>query len=219
MSNVNFGIEKEYFLKKLNEETNQWELCVIPKYLLPYDNCGVLVEARSKKSTTIREAVFSLMEEEYRIKEICKTNDLRLIETNAETITPVLKRETERIFTKGLVEYMNLYHYLSHKTKKNEVFAGLHIHINIFENSWEKELIKNKGRIIDAKDVRREVNVLFDFPSFIKYMDKNFEQEIKDTRRGPGFYEIKSDGRVEYRSLPAQVDLMKVIDVVQKYKF
>lgn len=50
----------------------------------------------------------------------------------------------------------------------------------------------------------------------VRKMDKAFEKEIKDAKRIKGEFEIKNHngkGGFEYRSLPCNVDIQKVIDV------
>lgn len=59
-----------------------------------------------------------------------------------------------------------------------------------------------------------EINECFDYITIFKKLDEAFAEEIKEAKRLPGFYEIKSDGRIEYRSLPSNVSLFKVIDVI-----
>jgi hypothetical protein len=43
-----------------------------------------------------------------------------------------------------------------------------------------------------------------------------FAKEIAGARRRPGFYEIKSDGRIEYRSLPNTINKHKLISVLKE---
>jgi hypothetical protein len=56
---------------------------------------------------------------------------------------------------------------------------------------------------------------MFDFVKIVRSLDKIFEKEIKDAKRIPGFYEMKSHG-FEYRSLPCSIDLDKVVDALKK---
>lgn len=43
---------------------------------------------------------------------------------------------------------------------------------------------------------------VLDFPYIFKRIEAEFGKEIADSDRTKGFYEVKDDGRVEYRSLP-----------------
>lgn len=60
----------------------------------------------------------------------------------------------------------------------------------------------------------------FSYPGFVDHamlvgrLDSAFKAEIRAARRNPGFYERKGDGRIEYRSLPNNVDLEKVREVL-----
>ena len=56
---------------------------------------------------------------------------------------------------------------------------------------------------------------MFDFVQIIRKLDEAFKGEIKAAKRLPGFYEIKPDRRVEYRSLPNDVDLGKIIKTLK----
>ena len=45
----------------------------------------------------------------------------------------------------------------------------------------------------------------------VKQMDKSFEQEIKDSGRIPGEWEPKAHHGFEYRSLPCNTDIFKIL--------
>ncbi len=77
------------------------------------------------------------------------------------------------------------------RSPKAYLYAGLHISITN-PRSY-------------TGDNNREVTYFpcFDYPSIFRKLEKEFTSEIKAAYRNPGFYEVKPDGRVEYRSLPA----------------
>jgi hypothetical protein len=50
----------------------------------------------------------------------------------------------------------------------------------------------------------------------IMSFDNTFKDEIRKSGRNPGFYEVKGDGRIEYRSLPNNVDMGKVEMVLRQ---
>lgn len=196
-----YGLEKEYFLTD-----SKGKLIAVPTDKLPFDSCGVLVEARGKPYDNIREAIFSLLAEEDRIKTIVKNLGYNLIESPFEKIDKELKYLLMRTFDKGTIKYNNLYGYLKHKTGENIINAGIHISIT--------EPIRVK-----RENDYHIVNKNIDWFRFFKYLDTCFKEEINQSRRNIGFYELKNDGRIEYRSLPNTINLTKVIDVIEQYKW
>jgi hypothetical protein len=58
----------------------------------------------------------------------------------------------------------------------------------------------------------------FDWMRWFLLFDKAFKEEIKNSYRNPGFYELKSDGRIEYRSLPNNINMDKLINVIQTFQ-
>ncbi len=74
--------------------------------------------------------------------------------------------------------------------------AGLHVSVT-------------NPRTISYHDKKGEHSVTyyqnFDYAKIFNNISTEFAQEIKDSNRVEGFYEIKNDGRVEYRSLPASL--------------
>jgi len=196
---MQYGLEKEYFIYKDGIITS------VPINLLPYDECGYLVEARGKPADNILEAVYLLKAEEHKLYAKAMENHYVLIVLPLDKIPPKLSLKLRRQFTKGITEYQNLYGYEAHRNG-SLVTAGLHIS---FTNP---RTIKNK----EGYDI--VVNGMFDYIQLFRLLDKEFKDEIKESKRNPGFYELKSDGRIEYRSLPNNVNLDKVIDVITKWE-
>ena len=191
-----YGLEKEFFLKDGDEY-----VIPVPKGL-PFDGSGVLVEARGEPRGDITEAVFSLLAEVERLK---SSTTLTLDDSPVVTVRKDQKFAVRREYSKEVNSYQNLYGYEYHKTRQNQHTAGVHIS---FTNPTTIHM-ENSGT--------RTVNGMFDFVQLFRHLDSEFNSEIKDAKRRPGFYEIKPDGRVEYRSLPANVDLMKVINVIENF--
>ena len=168
---------------------------------LPYDDSGMLVEARGKPFRSPVDAVYSLMASVHELRHMTKAT---LVTLPYAKVTKEQKFAVRRSFSKGTNNYQNLYGYEYHKTRQNEHTSGIHIS---FTNP----------AFSTAKDgTRMEYNAMFDFPQLFRKLDMEFKDEIKASKRNPGFYEIKSDGRVEYRSLPSNVSLGKIIDVLNK---
>jgi hypothetical protein len=203
------GLEKEFFC--LNEEN---EVCLVPANL-PKDDCGWLVEARGDPFKDIIEAIFSLKASCYRIEQAMADYNARLRHPENSILhisdAPLMRvyRETrieaQRRNEKGRIKYNNLYGHKSHRHTLAEATAGLHIH---FSN--EKKYYSGPDKS------ERTYNANFDWPFIFTTLDREFADEIKAAKRHPGFYEIKQDGRVEYRSLPSNANLDKLIDVLNK---
>ena len=192
---MKYGLEKEFFVLDKNKKP-----IVVPDYL-PADECGLLAEARGKPFHDITDAVFSLKSEIHKLRKIAKKHNLTLCDKPIMKISDEVMLEARRKYEKGLIKYSNLYGHLKHRNKPNETVAGVHI-------SFTQPMTERCGK------TTIEYNTLFDFVSIFKKLDEKFKEEIKSAKRNPGFYEIKCDGRVEYRSLPSNVNLMKVIDVI-----
>ncbi len=190
------GLEKEAFLLKDGQPQ------IIPNGM-PKDGCGLLVEARSEAFFDPTQAVFSLMASYHDIEVMAKEKGMTLDESPIKVIPRDLTREAARTNAKGLIEFQNLYGFKDHKHARNEYTAGIHISFT------------NPGSYTDRENRTITMNKIFDFVQLFKKIDKAFDKEIKDAKRNPGFYELKRDGRIEYRSLPANVDLKKVIEVLK----
>lgn len=202
---ISFGLEKEMFLMVIGESIPM----VIPRGDLPSDECGLLVEARGTPYPSITEAVFSLKSEEFRLTALADKQGWRLDDSPILPISRKLKVEASRSYDKGVCSYRNLYGYECHRNKLSEQTAGVHISFkNMVTFSYRK---KDGGKYFEFKYCRN-----FDYVRYIIALDIAFKDEIKKAKRNPGFYELKNDGRIEYRSLPSNVDLYKVIDVVEK---
>lgn len=59
------------------------------------------------------------------------------------------------------------------------------------------------------------INLNFDWFKIISILDKEFSSEIKKYNLQPTNYEMRSDGTVEYKSLPANVDMDKIYEVLK----
>ena len=192
------GLEKEMFVKNA-----EGKVILVPKDI-PKDDCGYLAEARGLPFNNIAEAVYSLKASEHKIIHAATTAKLHIDDSPILKVSKDVRLEARRLYSKGIIAYRNLYNYKDHKHSSNECPAGVHISFTNPVNA-----------LADGK-VIRTVNALFDFVSIFKALDSAFKSEIKAAKRNPGFYEIKSDNRIEYRSLPSNVNLSKVINVVNE---
>lgn len=196
---MTYGLEKEFFIKDA-----AGEYIMVPlssKYCISYDDSGLLAEARGNPQNSIIDAVYSLKAAEDKLKRQAVIANVFLDDSPIAKLPKKLKIQAARQFAKGLISYQNIYGYDSHANSLAESTAGVHIS---FTNS--KSYVNNNTTYY--------YNSMFDWLPIFKKLDKAFAQEIKEAKRRPGFYEIKNDGRIEYRSLPSNVDLDKVIDVL-----
>jgi hypothetical protein len=202
------GLEKEFFL--VDDKGQPVDLTELRS--LPCDECGWLVEARGLPfRNDIIEAVFSLKASIYRIEqELLLINarqksaglaELTLTDNPVMKVSRDIRLKCARKFTKSLIKYQNFYGYQSHRHALTEATAGIHISL-----TSEVEVYHGNEKHIYNRN--------FDWPQIFVKLDKAFAEEIKAAKRRPGFYELKPDGRVEYRSLPANANLDKVMEVL-----
>ena len=205
---LKWGLEKEFFL--LDQENKPQ--VINHEWSLPFDECGWLVESRSNPFHNIIDAVFSLKAEIYKIEqtlakvnESLKTTVLRLDDTPVYKVDRKARVTAARSYGKPPIKYQNFYGHDHHKNAITEATAGVHISVTNPNTISQKD-----GSIYTYCSN-------FDWPQIFLTLDREFKEEIKAAKRQPGFYEMKQDGRVEYRSLPSNVDLDKVIKVLSKF--
>lgn len=187
---IGFELEKFYLVNK--------SVAVVPQSI-PHDDCGWLVEYRGQPFYDPYEAVGSLVAEMERVKTLlpegASTSDAPYM-----NVPRAVKLSARRLYTKGVLKFRNLYG----KNPSHRDHAGLHI-------SFTSPLsIRNK------EDRTVVVNQLWDFSQAFRTLDTIYAKEIKTAKRVPGFYEIKPDLRIEYRSLPANVDLWELAANLKK---
>ena len=158
---------------------------------IPHDNFSILAEARGNPFNSAYEAVYSVMGEIQRIKDLMKSEKIRPV-----FVDFLQKDQHVKFLISEMAPYMkgnrsrNFGHSINEKDN-DLITAGLHISFT------------NPTVISNQYNQPTTVNKLFDFVSLFKRIEKEFENEIKDSGRVAGEYKVKDDGRVEYRSLPA----------------
>ena len=192
---MKYGLEQEFFVFRDSQLIGP-----VPSELTP-DECGFLAEARGQPCHTIREAIFSLMADVYRLETEATKLGLTLVKEPILDVPRAIILECRRKFTKPTLDYQNLYGYQEHKNKGKKT-AGIHI-------SFTDERV-----ILNDQKSPTTVNLIFDFVQIFRKLDLGFKAEIRAAKRYPGFYELKADKRIEYRSLPNNCDLLKIIQVL-----
>ena len=198
---MKIGFEREFFLYK------KGAISLVPKDGdLPMDECGYLVESRSEPHTNPLKAAFLLLAADYALGLQVAKAGFKMVSKPFEIITPEFQRTALRHYGKNALphERGNLWG-LDFPIEQEIVGrAGLHVHF-----SKPREIRDGKGIVVDT------VSQMFDMVKIIQTLDKAFEKEITDARRIKGCYEMKSlHGGFEYRSLPADVDVRKVAEVL-----
>jgi hypothetical protein len=194
---MKYGLEKEFFVT--NPE-NQIIGPLGPEFTP--DECGFLAEARGQPCANIREAVFSLQADIYRLQCAVTPPVSQLVDEPLREVPRSVLLACRRKFSKGTLDYQNLYGYQEHR-HKNKKTAGIHISFSCEVPKYNRE----------GHDVGT-IKTMFDWVQIFRKLDKAFKEEIKAAGRYPGFYELKQDGRIEYRSLPADCNLFKIIEVL-----
>src|SRR3990167_513941 len=208
---IKFGLEKEVFLIDIHSKVP----CVVPM-TIPHDNEGVQVEFRGFPHECFTEAVYSLLANENVVTRLIEKkypDTYALLKEPLVLIPKEVKLKARRTYVKEILHYENIYGYLNHRQKHNEATAGIHISFTD-EYSFNYNVMRNDHECVDTLIYNRPV----DFVKYIVALDRAFKVEIKNAKRNPGFYEFKSTGRVEYRSLPNNIAIDKLIDVVTSVK-
>jgi len=195
---MKIGFEQEFFV--MNSKTRELVIPVPKVFPFP-DESGVLIEARGEPSLDVIEAIFSLKADMERLDMICSKNGYIMWDKPLMVVSRKERVSLSREFSKGISKFENLYGFTAHRNKLMEWTAGIHISFT-------------KPTMISVGDEVRHYNSMWDFPTLFRKLDDVFADEIKETKRNPGFYELKQDGRVEYRSLPNNVSHMKIITVL-----
>lgn len=203
-----YGLEKEFFLVKKNTKE-----IVIPeeavKEHLPLDGCGYLVEARGEAYPSIFDAIFSLMGKIEEIKYKLKDTEYELCDDPVRKVSKEMLIKVLRNHAKSTIKFNNYTGFTSNREKGSEKTAG--VHLSITEEITQTIIVEKT-----IKEIKYYKN--FDWMQIFLKLDKEFKQEIKEAKRNPGFYEIKNDGRIEYRSLPSNVNLIKLAEVIKEIK-
>jgi len=193
------GLEHERFCFK------DGKVAVVPDRI-PADSCGWLTEARGEPFYDVAEALHSVMCANFKIDKLLP-KEYELKNVPLAVVDKRVKIAANRVYAKGLVAFHNYLGHELHRYSAKESCAGIHVSFtNPTTIRWSSEKEKYE----------QTVNSAFDFIKIFVGLDKAFKDEIRVAKRNPGFYEFKSDGRVEYRSLPNDVSYDKLYDVLTR---
>lgn len=220
-----YGFEQEFFLVRTKEDRVAAEVVsdsiydnkgvivvddlVLPDdiqivgYRIPTDSCGYLVEARGEPHKDIFQAVFSLVGEIEKIKSKLPST-VELSYDPFRKFSAKFLHEIQRRYVKGLSKYNNIYGHINHRVNGRTRTAGLHLSItDVYTHSGPNNTTGNHYQN-------------FDYIKYILKLDEAFASEIKAAKRNPGFYEVKDDGRIEYRSLPTMTTYKKLLTTISE---
>lgn len=175
---------------------------------LPMDECGWLAEIRSEPHIDPVKAMYLLKAERQLVETKAKALGLSLAYVPLLHIPRKMKVEAARSHGKGQIYFQNVYGHQCHKNSNALSTASLHVSVTN-EQTFHH---------VDAKGLSQKFRYqgFVDHAKIIATFDREFKAEITKAKRNPGFYEHKPDGRIEYRSLPNDVDLDKVVEVLLK---
>lgn len=197
---MKIGFEQEFFV---TDQQHAKLIVPVPDCFKNPDSSGVLIEARGEAHSDVTEAIFSLQADVQRLQTVCDANGFDMVRQPVAVISKQQRLALSRKFSKGISKFENLYGYTSHRNKQSEWTAGLHISFT-------------KPTTLYIERTSAEYNAMWDFPALFRKLDGYFKIEMLSAKRNPGFYELKPDGRVEYRSLPNTVGYLKLIKVLSE---
>lgn len=226
----NFGIEYEFFCTPVAEtHTSEGvQLVFIPAYSVTdhLDGNPMIGELKTKIFNDPVKLIFHLKRlifEENR--HLVNNKMMKIAEGVSEfkiTKEDLLKfrKDQEAIGFKEL-EFLEEFSVYGKSTGKllPRTTLKASLQLNISDNS-DKVFFYTDEEKVD-KDFKYSTSDAFNFIPIIKTLDKAFKEEIKAAGRVQGVFALKPGEkgmRVEYRSLPSNIDLMKLLDVLLTIK-
>ncbi len=195
---MNFGFELEGFYKQNGSIT-------LPPTDFPTDDFKGLCEVRTfGGKASLEEAYFDLLCEYSKYQFDIETSQFKFSTSELS----VLRR---RGIYKDQVNIQNLYGKVPRELNRT-TFASLQLNIS---HCTRNEFYDKEGRFHAA-----EYSV-FDYVPIIRALDKEFGNEITAANRQIGWYAVKDNCRVEYRSLPNTLfttDIQKINLLLQRIK-
>ena len=202
---MKYGIELEFFVFK--------DEGVVPAYKATYNLDGnpVIGELRTDPFDTIEECIFDLKRLLYieRSKLTKKGYNLVLIPEIKVKNDFIRNLRRDRRFTdekaKDYSEIFSIYGDADYNI----------LPITTFKASLQINFSKDCFKALTEKGERIYTGLVFNYVDLIRGLDEKFKDEIKKTKRTKGIYSIKEGiitNRIEYRSLPNNIDLHSIIE-------
>ena len=217
---MNYGIELEFFVVDKQG-------ALVPAYTVTsnIDGNPIIGEIRTGVHKNIIDCVFELKKliylEEAKIKAKGLLIEFSFVKTVNDEFLKKLRKCKEAVDKKVTTVLEELSIYPNGKTSKilpKGIFKAS-LQINFSENKnfsyveYEKITVEDKSKYVTKTAIKNYAS-LFDYVSLINKLDEAFKQEIVRSGRTKGVYAIKNGelgDRIEYRSLPNNIDLDKLI--------
>jgi len=198
------GLEREFFLLRKDRKDDISGIVEPIEFEFPADIFGFLVELRSepwmhlntvKMTWDIERSYWEHRADKFGMELV----DLPYLEVPREKAEYFFNKYGGDIYedlTKNIYNHEGSHHlgmFIDKNCDEALLTAGMHVH---FSNRDET------GKVINFTNDQIE--------DIVRYMDNVFEKEIKEGRRLAGEWEPKKHG-FEYRSLPCNVDIYKVL--------
>lgn len=184
---LRYGFELEGFLEKDNQ-------VVIPHRDFPVDGFPGLVELRNVGGASLEDSYSKILAAYLALPKIHGTVNFARPE-HVFTGKDMQTLRAHSVFDKRLLSIKNIYG-RSPRRLGNKTMAALQINVS-------EQVAPER---IDEKGYRHAPRYgLLDVYGIVSRLDKEFEKEIRESKRQPGMYAIKDYYRLEYRSLPNSV--------------
>lgn len=204
---LKLGLEVEFFA------TQGGKIIDIGVLGLPSDDYPLLAEARGDPFDCPFKAVASVRAEIERIVHllgkqtpVCRPKFVNWIERD-DHVKALHEAILRRGCLKKSIAWQNAHGHSTSKKNETHISAGMHISFTQ-PREYHYSTLEEINTIGGAKGLRREnksftYHPVFDYCQLFRRLEQEFGAEIDAAERTRGFYEIKPDGRIEYRSLPA----------------
>lgn len=214
---IHYAIELEYFVVNSRNE-------YIPAHKVTYNLDGnpILGEIRTGIFTDPTDLIFDLKKRIYLEEERLKAKGCKMALTQQVSFSNQqiieLRADHDYINRKNLrqLRELSIYGGKVGKILPRGVFkASLQINVSDNEDiTWR--LREKTGK---EHTFARNVSNIFDYISLLRKFDTAFAADIKRTKRVKGVYAIKPGtlgNRIEYRSLPNDINLEVLLDILKK---
>ena len=179
-----YGFELEGFARDSKDQVT------IPPRKWPCDGFPGLLEIRTSGGKPLRKAYGSLLAELFSLSIKDYTPDFQTFEHKFSGKEIAVLRK-DRDFDKDRMDIQNVYN-KNPRELNGRTLASFQINISYRLSDERKE-----------KDVHIPARYgVLDVARIVRNLDTEFSKEIKDSKRQPGFYCLKDNIRLEYRSLP-----------------
>jgi hypothetical protein len=208
-----FGIELEFFV-----DDSKGNLVPAYKAGITTDGNPIIGEIRTNVHTDIVSAIFELKKLIFVTQKKLLKKDYHMviipsIEVPDTFLKNIRKSEEYREFL-GKKEYSDILCIYGEENTSllpnNKFVASLQLNIS------SNKTLSIANPAADYPYISKVISELFDYRKIILELDELFKADIERTNRNEGIYSIKEGEkgkRIEYRSLPNDIDFMKLLEI------